>query len=56
MFPHMVTPSIQKMIENYRHVSIGWKISGAGGGGYLILVSRQPVEHALRPYSRRDID
>lgn len=53
MFPNMVNPSILALIETYRDRALGWKISGAGGGGYLILVSERPIEDALRVVVRR---
>ena len=48
MFPHMVTPEIHAAIDEYRDRCLGWKLSGAGGGGYLILVADRPIEHAVR--------
>lgn len=53
MFPNMVNPSILGLIETYRDRTLGWKISGAGGGGYLILVSERPIEDTLRVVVRR---
>jgi hypothetical protein len=53
MFPHMVTPAMLELIAEHGHQSIGWKVSGAGGGGYLILVAEKPIQHALRPVARR---
>jgi cytidyltransferase-like protein len=53
MFPRMVTPSVAELIDEYRDVALGWKLSGAGGGGYLVLVAEQPVENAVRCYARR---
>jgi cytidyltransferase-like protein len=53
MFPLMVSDSILQLIEQYRDQALGWKISGAGGGGYLILVSERPIPDALRIYIRR---
>jgi hypothetical protein len=53
MFPHMVTPSMRELLAEHAHQSLGCKVSGAGGGGYLILVSDQPILHALRPVARR---
>ena len=32
----------------------GWKLSGAGGGGYLILVADRPIEHSVRIVVRRE--
>ncbi|MCA1759677.1 MAG: cytidyltransferase, partial [Bacteroidales bacterium] len=46
MFPHMVNPDIMEIIETYKNDALGWKLSGAGGGGYLVLVSEKPVENA----------
>jgi cytidyltransferase-like protein len=53
MFPHMVNPTIFELIEQYRHEALGWKISGAGGGGYLILVSDKPIADGVRVKIRR---
>ncbi len=53
MFPNMADQSIFDMIEQYRHHALGWKLSGAGGGGYLILVSEKPVERAIQVKVRR---
>ncbi len=48
MFPHMVNNDIVSQIENYKDAVIGWKLSGAGGGGYLVLVSEKPVKNAIQ--------
>jgi cytidyltransferase-like protein len=53
MFPHMVNPQILEILGQYRGKAAGWKISGAGGGGYLVLVSDQPVENAIQIRIRR---
>jgi cytidyltransferase-like protein len=53
MFPHMVSPSIMEMIEHYHTQALGWKLSGAGGGGYLVLVSDHPIDGGLRVVVRR---
>jgi len=53
MFPEMTNPAIQKMIRQHEKTALGWKLSGAGGGGYLVLVSRQPVPGAIQLKIRR---
>lgn len=54
MFPNMVMDMIEQLIDQYKNTALGWKVSGAGGGGYLILVSETPIEDALRIYIRRE--
>jgi glycerol-3-phosphate cytidylyltransferase-like family protein len=56
MFPNMVTPTVAEMVETYRGQALGWKLSGAGGGGYLILAADRPIENALRCVVRRASD
>ena len=53
MFPNMVTPQITEAIHQHKSSALGWKISGAGGGGYLVLVSVEPVENAMQVRIRR---
>jgi len=53
MFPHMVNASILQLLNSYKHLAKGWKLSGAGGGGYLIFVSDTPIENAIRIIVRR---
>lgn len=48
MFPNMRTPMVDELIDLYRDKVLGWKLSGAGGGGYLILISEKPIERAIR--------
>ncbi|MBN1313351.1 MAG: adenylyltransferase/cytidyltransferase family protein [Anaerolineae bacterium] len=56
MFPNMMNDTVAKLIEQYGSKALGWKLSGAGGGGYLILVSDQPIENAVRIAARREQD
>jgi hypothetical protein len=56
MFPHMLTNTMLELIDIYRERALGWKVSGAGGGGYLILVADHPVENAVRISIRRASD
>ena len=56
MFPNMMNPTVRKLIERYKDVALGWKLSGAGGGGYLTLVSETPIENAVRVIARRESD
>jgi cytidyltransferase-like protein len=53
MFPNMIIPTILELIDQYREKALGWKVSGAGGGGYLILVANTDIEDALRVKIRR---
>ena len=53
MFPNMITPGISEQIEQYKNHVLGCKLSGAGGGGYLIFFSEIPVENAIQIRIRR---
>lgn len=56
LFPNSVNGEIQRFIDEHRGDALGWKLSGAGGGGYLILVSEQPIKQAFRINIRRTLD
>ncbi len=53
MFPLMADETIDHMIDQYRGKALGWKLSCAGGGVYLTLVSDRPVENAIQVKIRR---
>jgi len=53
MFPNMISADIIAQIESYKNRVLGWKISGAGGGGYMIFFSDQPLENAIQIRIRR---
>ena len=42
MFPNMVDEGILETLEQQKGDALGWKLSGAGGGGYLIFVAEVP--------------
>jgi cytidyltransferase-like protein len=48
MFPEMTNPEIKSLIRDYSGRAAGWKLSGAGGGGYLVLACAEPVPGAIR--------
>eukprot|EP01068_Selenidium_serpulae_P005196 Selendium_serpulae@DN3910_c0_g1_i1.p1 len=58
MFPRMLTPEVTQAIEKHRSSVYGWKLAGAGGGGYLVLVCDHDVDIplSLRVVARRDAE
>jgi cytidyltransferase-like protein len=53
MFPNMVNDEVVKTIESVKDKVLGWKLSGAGGGGYLVLVSENKIEGTFQIKIRR---
>lgn len=56
MFPNMASSSIQNTIQQCYEESptiLGHKLSGAGGGGYLVLFSEHPIDNTLQIKIRR---
>ena len=53
MFPSMVNDRILNEIDKYKEKALAWKLAGAGGAGYLILVSEKPIEGSMRIKIRR---
>lgn len=48
MFPKMTNTEIQKAIDRYKDITLAWKLSGAGGGGYLILISEKEIPNSFK--------
>jgi len=53
IFPNMINKVIENVINKYKDTAIAWKLSGAGGGGYLVLVSDKPIKNAMKVKIRR---
>lgn len=53
MFPNMVTKEVLEAIETVKDQVLGYKLSGAGGGGYLVLFSKTPIPNTLQIKIRR---
>ena len=53
MFPNMAPADVKEVLESYKSQVLGWKLSGAGGGGYLVFISEKPVKNAIQIRIRR---
>ncbi len=53
MYPNMANEDIFEVLDKYKDKALGWKLSGAGGGGYLIFVGETPIENAIQIRIRR---
>ena len=54
MFPNMVSTHVQKAIDEYKDTVKGYKITGAGGGGYLVIINDTPIKNAIQIRIRRN--
>ena len=54
MIPNVMNERVKALIDEYCDRALGWKLSGAGGGGYLVLVSEKPIPGAIRVIARRE--
>lgn len=48
MFPKMMNIDIEKVINLYKEKASAWKLAGAGGGGYLILISEKDIPNSFK--------
>ena len=53
MFPAMLNNEVENAIDKYKTQAKAWKLAGAGGGGYLILVADTPIKGAMKIKIRR---
>ncbi len=53
MFPNMVNAEVFDTIEKFKAKAMGWKLSGAGGGGYLVLISEKEIDGTFKIRIRR---
>jgi galactokinase/mevalonate kinase-like predicted kinase len=53
LFPGMLNPLVRSAIKRHAHLAHGWKLSGAGGGGYLVLITDRQIPGAIRLAIRR---
>ena len=53
MFPAMIPNDVKVVLETYKDKALAWKLAGAGGGGYMALISEKPIENAIRIKIRR---
>ncbi len=53
IFPGYVSPEVEPILEHTRSAHLAVKLAGAGGYGYMIVVSECPPPAALRVTARR---
>jgi cytidyltransferase-like protein len=54
MFPRMADDQLRQVIARFESFAAGWKLSGAGGGGYLILVAEARLPGTMGIKIRRE--
>ncbi len=53
MFPRMMNPQVKESLESVKEQCYGYKLSGAGGGGYLVLFTEEELNLGLKIRIRR---
>ena len=48
LFPGTATDELRSIRKKYEDRICGCKMTGAGGGGYMLLISDKPIENALQ--------
>lgn len=48
MFPGMNSPELEQARKQLAHVAFGCKLTGAGGGGYLVIIADSDIPNAIR--------
>lgn len=48
LFPGTATDELRSVRKKYEDRICGCKMTGAGGGGYMLLISEKPIENALQ--------
>jgi hypothetical protein len=54
LYPAMVDDHIRAAFEQHRAIAWGYKVSGAGGGGYAVYFGGTPLHDAIRLTIRRE--
>ena len=56
MFPNMIIPEVIEGIQEIKNKCYGWKLSGAGGGGYIVACIREEIPNSLKIKIRKDVN
>ena len=49
----MIDPDVLPVLEQYKDKALGWKLCGAGGGGYFVFIGEKPIENTFGIRIRR---
>lgn len=55
MFPHMVDLELLEVLDSFKSQVLGWKLCGAGGGGYFVFINDKPIEKTFGIHIRRTV-